>query len=113
MLGSLSTSRKKARSASGFGLLMTQCAPMSIGGPPFRYACHRRAVDTGNRLADHVLTETQVPFVTIVRVTSTLSSVAPCGTRASPRTRAQLLQTGPLPELRDSALKCRPQLLPS
>src|SRR5262245_49290840 len=34
MLGSLSTSRKKARSASGFGLLMTQCAPMSIGGPP-------------------------------------------------------------------------------
>src|SRR5262245_3058655 len=34
MLGSLSTSRKKARSASGFGLLMTQCAPMSIGSPP-------------------------------------------------------------------------------
>src|SRR5262245_37413982 len=34
MLGSLSTSRKKARSASGLGLLITQCAPMSIGGPP-------------------------------------------------------------------------------
>ena len=33
--GSLSMSRKKARSASGFGLLMTQCAPMSIGAPPF------------------------------------------------------------------------------
>src|SRR5215475_2017680 len=35
MLGSLSTSRKKARSASGFELLITQCAPMSIGAPPF------------------------------------------------------------------------------